>query len=231
MNQGTENRDQGSGIRDQGSGIEKQQKKKKTEPGRGFAMKVLYPILYWIFYVLMALYHWPTYRGRENLPEGPCVLCGNHSGFADPIWVFLAMRGKTLPWTMCKKSAIDKPVLGRFLMAFRAFPVDRDNVDMAAVKKSLSVLKQGEKLLIFPEGTRIKKGKKSEPKSGAVMLAQRAGVPVVPIYITPNRKPFQPIRVLIGKPYEPAFSSRRPSPEELEQRTAEMMAKVYDLGK
>ena len=206
-------------------------KKKKTEPGRGFAMKVLYPIFYWVFYVLMALYHWPKYRGRENLPEGPCVICGNHSGFADPIWVFLGMRGKTLPWTMCKKSAIDKPILGRILLAFRAFPVDRDNVDMAAVKKSLTVLKQGEKLLIFPEGTRIKKGKKSEPKSGAVMLAQRAGVPIVPVYITPNRKPFQPIKVIFGEAWEPAFASRRPTQEELEQRTAEMMEKVYALGK
>ena len=205
--------------------------KRKKEPGRGIAVKIFYPILFWIFWVVMALYHWPTYRGRKNLPEGPCVLCGNHSGFADPIWVFLAMRTRVPPWTMAKKSVMEKPLLGRWLAAFRAFPVDRDSVDIGAIKKSLSVLKQGEKLLIFPEGTRIKKGKKSEPKSGAVMLAQRAGVPIVPVYITPNRKPFQPIKIIIGEPYEPAFASRRPTPEELEQRTAEMMEKIYGMGK
>lgn len=205
-------------------------KTKKTEPGRGFAVKVFYPIFYWLFWLTLRFYHWPTFRGRENLPEGPCVLCGNHSGFADPIWVFLAMKTRVPPWTMAKKSIMDKPIFGRLLLAFRAFPVDRDNVDMAAVKKSLSVLKKGEKLLIFPEGTRIKKGKKSEPKSGAVLLAQRAGVPLVPVYITHKRKPFQPIKVIIGEPYTPVYTSRRPDNEELQRHTEELMAKIYQMG-
>ena len=104
------------------------------------------------------------------------------------------------------------------------------DVDVKAIKKSLSVLKGGERLLIFPEGTRVKKGKKSEPKSGAVLLAQRAGVPLVPVYITHNRKPFQPVKVVMGEAYKPAFPTRRPSNEELEQATAELMAKVYALG-
>ena len=223
MKQGTENRKQGTGI-------EKQQKK-KTEPGRGFAVKYIYPIFYFCFWAFLRLYPWPSFRGRENLPEGPCVICANHSGFADPLWVFLLMGTREPPWTMAKKSVMDKPLFGRFLMAFRAFPVDRDSVDLAAVKKSLSVLKNGEKLLTFPEGTRVKKGKKSEPKSGAVLLAQRAGVPLVPVYITHGRKPFQPIQVVMGEAYTPDYSSRRPDAAELEQHTAELMEKVRALGK
>ena len=222
------NRDRGN--REQGAGIEKQQKK-KTEPGRGFAVKYIYPIFYFCFWAFLRFYHWPSFRGRENLPEGPCVICANHSGFADPLWVFLLMGTREPPWTMAKKSVMDKPLFGRFLMAFRAFPVDRDNVDLAAVKKSLAVLKNGEKLLIFPEGTRVKKGKKSEPKSGAVLLAQRAGVPLVPVFITPDRKPFQPIRVVMGEAYTPDYSSRRPDAAELERHTAELMEKVRALGK
>ena len=205
--------------------------KPKKEPGRGFAVKYIYPILWWILRICLPLYHWPSFRGRENLPEGPCVICANHSGFADPLWVFLLMKTRMPPWTMARKSLFEKPVFGRFLAAFRAFPVDRDNADMAAVKKSLSVLKQGEKLLIFPEGTRVKKGKKSEPKSGAVLLAQRAGAPLVPVYITHGRKPFQPIRVVMGPAYTPAYSSRRPDAAELERHTAELMEKIYRLGK
>ena len=150
-------------------------KPKKKEPGRGFGAKYVYPILWWILRVCLAIYHWPSFIGRENLPAGPCVICANHSGFADPLWVFLHMGIKNLPWTMARKSLFEKPVFGPFLRTFRAFPVDRDHPDMAAVKKSLSVLKNGERLLIFPEGTRIKKGKKSEPKSGAVMLALSRG--------------------------------------------------------
>ena len=204
--------------------------KKKTEPGNGFAVKYIYPILWWICRIFLPLYHWPSFQGRENLPEGPCVICGNHSGFADPLWVFLLMKTRMPPWTMARKSLFEKPVFGRFLASMRAFPVDRDNVDIKAIKKSLSVLKNGEKLLIFPEGTRIKKGKVSQPKSGAVLLAQRAGVPLVPVYITHGRKPFQPIKVVMGEAYTPEYSSRRPDAEELERHTAELMKKVYALG-
>ena len=204
--------------------------KKKAEPGRGFAAKHLYRFARDLIGFFLCLYHWPTFRGRENLPEGPCVICGNHSGFADPVWVFLLMRTRLPPWTMAKKSVMEKPVLGRFLAAFRAFPVDRDNVDLPAIKKSLSVLKNGEKLLIFPEGTRVKNGKKSEPKSGAVMLAQRTGVPLVPVYITPGRKPFQPIKVIMGEAYTPDWSSSRADAAELEEKTAELMAKIYKMG-
>ena len=202
----------------------------KKEPGNGFAVRYIYPILHVLLWLVMRLYHWPRFKGRENLPEGPCVICANHAGFADPIWVFLLMGTRMPPWTMAKKSVMDKPVLGPFLAAFRAFPVDRDNVDVKAIKKSLTVLKNGEKLLIFPEGTRIKKGKVSQPKSGALLLANRAEVPIVPVYITHGRKPFQPIKVVMGEPWTPAYSSRRPDAAELETLTAELMAKVYALG-
>ena len=189
-----------------------------------------YRILYWIFRVSFFFYHPYKFIGRENLPEGAAVLCANHSGFADPLWVFMAMNTPLPPWTMAKKSVMDKPVFGRLLRYFGAFPVDREGADMGAVRKSLSVLKDDEKLLIFPEGTRIKKGKVSQPKSGTVMIANRAGAPLVPIYITHKRTPFCRVRVIIDKPYKPEFSSRRPNGEELQQAPDQLMAHIYALG-
>lgn len=208
----------------------KQAARRKKEPGRGFMVKYVYPLVYWTLWLVMRFYHWPSFQGREHLPEGPCVICANHSGFADPIWVFMLMGTRLPPWTMARKSLFEKPVFGPFLASFRAFPVDRDNVDLAAIKKSLSVLKDGDKLLIFPEGTRVKGKKKSEPKSGAVLLAQRAGVPLVPVYVTHNRKPFQPIKAVMGEPYTPAYTSRRPDTAELERHTEALMQKIYKLG-
>ena len=206
--------------------------KGKPEKGRGWVTRFFYPIIYCLLFVGLRLYHFPRFRGKENLPEGPCVICGNHSGFADPLWVSQLLGPKLLPWTMARKSLFEKSAFARnFLLTFRAFPVDRDNPDMAAIKKALSVLKGGEKLLIFPEGTRVKKGKKSEPKSGAVLLAQRADVPLVPVYITHGRKPFQPVKVIMGEAYKPAYTCRRPDADELERHTAELMEKVYALGK
>ncbi len=206
-------------------------KKEKPEPGRGFAVRIFYPLIYGFLWLVLRFYHWPTFRGRKNLPKGACIVCGNHSGFADPLWVFLGMRERVPPWTMAKNTLFEKkPWISKFLMAFRAFPVNRDAIDLKAIKKSLSVLKLGEKLLIFPEGTRVKHGKTVVPKSGAVLLAQRADVPIVPVFITPDRKPFQPIKIIFGEPWKPEFSSRRPDNAELDARTAELMGKIRALG-
>ncbi len=191
---------------------------------------VIYRICWWIIRIAFFFYHPSKLIGRENVPKGPCMLCANHSGFADPLWIFLLLNEDYPPWSMGRKSLFSKPLLRKLLPFLGSFPVDRDNPDLSAVKKSLAVLKEGHQLLIFPEGTRVKNGKKSEPKSGAVMLAQRAGVPIVPIYVTHGRKPFCRVRVVAGEAYTPEFSSRRPSGEELEQATKEMMEKIYALG-
>lgn len=190
---------------------------------------ILYRIIRWPILWIMSLYHRPKFIGRENMPKEACVICGNHSGLADPVWAVLAMKPHMVPWIMAKKSVMSKPVIKNILGAFGAFGVDRDNPDINAIKKSLKVLKDGEQLLIFPEGTRVKKGKTVEPKSGAVMLANRAGVPIVPIYITRNRKPFRKIKVVIGKPYTPAFESKKPTAEELQAATTDLMQKIYAM--
>ena len=192
---------------------------------------IWYRFFWWLFRICFFFYHPSKMIGREHIPEGPCMLCGNHSGFADPLWVFLLLNGDYPPWSMGRKSLFTKPVLRKLLPYFGSFPVDRDNADLAAVKKSLSVLKNGEKLLIFPEGTRVKKGKKSEPKYGAVLLALRAGVPIVPIYISPGRRPFSRVRVIAGEAYTPAYTSRRPDSAELERHTQELMSRIYALGR
>ncbi len=204
--------------------------KKKRESNRMLGRTFLYYLVYGPIWLAFMIYHPFRFYGRKNIPQGPAVWCCNHSGFADPIWVFLATRQRVLPWTMAKKSVMDTPVLGKFLALFGAFGVDRDNPDVAAVKKSLRVLKNGENLLIFPEGTRVKHGKQVAAKSGAVMLAHRAGVPLVPIYLTHNRRPFMPVKCVIGEPYTPEYSGKRVGAEELEQHTEELMRRIYALG-
>lgn len=187
-------------------------------------------VIYWPVLFFMSLLHFPRFSGRENLPQGGAMLCANHSGLADPIWVVLLMHDKQMPWFMAKKEVMDKPVIGRFLSWFGAFGVDREGADITAIKTSLGHLRDGDKLLVFPEGTRVKKGKQVTPKHGAVLLASRAGVPIVPIYITPNRKLFQPIRCIMGEPYFPQVPPRHASSEELAQATQELMQKIYSLG-
>jgi 1-acyl-sn-glycerol-3-phosphate acyltransferase len=80
-------------------------------------------------------------------------------------------------------------------------PVDRSINDITSIKTALGYLKNGERVLIFPEGTRAAKHDAGSAKSGAVKLAERAGVPVVPVFI-PRRKPFfRKRKIVFGEPY------------------------------
>ncbi len=85
--------------------------------------------------------------------------------------------------------------------------VRRGKSDVGAVKTALKALKGNEKLLIFPEGTRRRR-ENGDAKTGAAMLAIRTGVPIVPVYITPERSLFPRTKVVIGEPYYPLHGRR-----------------------
>ena len=190
-----------------------------------------YRFLRILFQIPMRLAH-PVIkvRGRENIPEGPVIMCANHSAFTDPFWVIIMGKLPCLPRTMMKKELMDVPVVRWWTQKLGGFPVDREGVDINAVKTALKTLKDGEKLVIFPEGTRIRKGKKSQPHNGPAMFASRTGVPIQPVFIsTHKQRIFSKVEVVYGKPYYPDFSSKRPSQEELNEITADMMHRCYSL--
>ena len=88
--------------------------------------------------------------------------------------------------TLCgwdKIQLIRVPVIGWLLGKAGIFGVDRGHADMHAAKTALRCLKEGHKLLIFPEGTRVEEGENVDAKAGAAMFATRTGVPIVPTYI------------------------------------------------
>ena len=128
-----------------------------------------------------------------------------------------------------KKELFQVPILKFFLKAFGAYPVSRGENDINAIRYSLKALKNDEKLIIFPEGTRVKPGMKSEPKSGSAMLALKAKVPIVPVYITPGRKAFRGCTLTFGDPYYPEVEGR-PTAMDYEQVTEEIMRRVHSLS-
>lgn len=120
-------------------------------------------------------------EGWDGLPEGPCLIAANHQSFLDP-----PLIGASLPFEIAfvaRKSLFHNPVFGGVIRACRAIPLDRDEADLAAVRRALATLAEGRKLLIFPEGTRSADGILLPAKAGAGLLALRSGVPVVPVRI------------------------------------------------
>ena len=193
--------------------------------------KRVYQILFVVVRAAMFFWH-PVFRvyGRENVPsEGALLICPNHSGLADPIWVIFAVRPKTMPRFMAKKEVMDVPVLGRFLTWLGGFGVDRSGADVRAVKNGLKCLRDGRQLMLFPEGTRVKAGKIVKAKGGAVLLSHRTNTPILPVYLSPRKGLFCPITCVIGAPVMPTFSTDRPREEEILSQAELIMQKTYQL--
>lgn len=191
-----------------------------------------YHVLRMLARVVMFFWH-PVFRvyGRENVPEeGPFLICPNHSGLADPIWVIFALKLASMPRFMAKKEVMEVPVLGRILRWLGGFGVDRSGGDVNAVKTALKCLKNGQSLMLFPEGTRVKNGKNVKAKGGAVLLSHKTGAQILPVFLSPRKYPFCPITCVIGSPCIPVFHTPKPCEDELLAEADRIMKEIYDLG-
>ena len=169
--------------------------------------------------------------GVEHLPaDKPVVLCVNHTNAVDPVVLAFALPRTYRLRIMAKKQLFSIPGLNWLIRKLGAFPVDRGNNDLGAVKISIGALREGYSLMIFPEGTRVKEGETVEPKSGAAMIAIRSGVEMIPVYISANKRLFRKTRIIIGAPYAPVYTGRKGTAEEYQQNIDEVMRRVYAMG-
>ena len=187
---------------------------------------------------LLYLIIWPIYNilrpvravGREHIPDGPAVICPNHSSNRDPFHVVYAFGWRYPMRAMAKIQLMRLPFVGWILGKAGVFGVDRDKTDVKAVKTALGVLKSGNKLLMFPEGTRVRGDEDVEAKVGAALFATRTGVPLLPVYIQRKKRRFRRNTVVIGEPYTPEYEGRKPSNEELQAMARDLMGRVKALG-
>lgn len=193
---------------------------------RNKVYSVIYPLI-WIF---MRLFHPWRAEGVDNIPEGQAVICGNHTTLGDPLYVVCAMGGRRQTHVMAKAEVMKWPVIGFLLKKAGIIGVNRGKSDMAAAKECLRVLKNGEKLLMFPEGTRVKDGETSEARTGAAMFATRTGTPLVPVYISPQKRRFRKTTVVFGQPYHPEFEGRKPSADDYQRIADDLLARIRGLG-
>ncbi len=163
--------------------------------------------------------------GQGNIPKGGAVICSNHAHNSDPFYIVYSFQRQDKIWIMAKEEIRHYPVVGKLLdwLGFVIW-VKRGKSDVGAVKSALKALKGQEKLLIFPEGTRH--AEIGEGKTGAAMMAIRTGVPILPVYIDPERKAFRRTRVYIGEPYLPFPEKRRANAEDYEVVTEEIMNRI-----
>ena len=146
----------------------------------------------WIYLIsinILRLMYWTKAIGRENIPQGGCLICPNHTANADSISLVLALGIHCEYAAMAKAELFKNPVVGGYLRAVQAFPVNRGGNDLGAIRLGTRCIKEGKKLLLYPEGTRMKDGKLGAAKPGAGMFSLRTGAPIVPF-----GEPFYPER-------------------------------------
>ena len=107
-------------------------------------------------FVALAFHIYFGYKviGRENIPEGGCVVCPNHVQLSDPPFAAIAL-GHGIPLRlMAKKELFKNKAFAWLIAALGAFPIDREGADITAIKTALGCVREGQKLIIFPQGTR-----------------------------------------------------------------------------
>ncbi len=149
------------------------------------------PLIYWTLRALLVpaflIYLRMQRIGREHLPkDGPLLLASNHRSFLDPFVIGTLVRRPV--YYFAKRELFEKRWQAWILNALGAFPVDRGAGDRAAMSTALEILRRGDCVVVFPEGTRIRKGSLGTPRRGIGRLALEAGVPVVPIAVDRHRK-------------------------------------------
>lgn len=120
--------------------------------------------------------------GRENVPlQGGVLLLCNHQSFLDPVLATYGLNREC--HYMARDSLFRNKYFRRLIESLNAFPIRRGAADLAAIRESIRRLKGGGLLTAFPEGTRTPDGCVQAMHAGAVLIARRAGVPIVPTLI------------------------------------------------
>jgi len=150
-------------------------------------MNLIFWLGWFISKTIAVLFFRVKIMGRENIPKtGPFILASNHVSFYDPPLV--GSSSPRLVHFMAKKELFKNPFFGWLITQTNAHPINRRGFDRKAIETTENILKKGQGLTIFPEGTRARSGDFLPPHPGVGMLARKNIVPVVPVYVNgPNR--------------------------------------------
>lgn len=186
-------------------------------------------IIKFVLKLLVIIVYRPQIIGKENIPKDTAaIICPNHVHALDSA-VIVTMNKRKIN-VLAKESLFKNGFVKWLADIFGIYPVKLKSKSMESVKISLKLLKNKELLMIFPEGTRNGLAKGKKPKDGAVKLAIKANVPIIPVGIIGSFKAFKKVKVKIGEPiYYSEYKEEANNKELLDELTEKLMDKVVKL--
>jgi cytidylate kinase len=165
--------------------------------------------------------------GVERVPERNCLFIANHASMWDPAFL-IAPLNRVIRY-MGKAELAQNRYVKNMADAIGFFPVRRGAGDRVALHIGEEVLRRGDSLGVFPEGTRVYEGRLARPRQGAARLALVTGVPIVPVAIYGNRwsESLFKVTVAFGRPH--TFEGMRATPDNIRRATTEVWADVQEL--
>lgn len=199
---------------------------------------------YWFFYSLAKMLARGFYNYRvvgdptQLHREGGVLIVSNHESFFDPPIVGIAFDREL--HFLARKSLFNNPVAGRLYRELNSIPVDQERPDMTSLKTVIRTLKQGGKVLVFPEGSRTLDGDMLPGEPGVGLIVAKAGVPVLPVRIFGTRKALprggslpQPadVTLVIGQlwDYDPTAYGDAEGKDLYKRISQDLMAKIAEL--
>ena len=175
---------------------------------------------------------WPSkVTGEENIPdEGGFILCANHVHMRDPL--FLAVRLPKRHFTFLAKAELFKNPLLRLVIGEKglgAIPLSRGHSDLGAIREALKTIANGHGLGIFPQGTRSRDNSPMPMLTGTALIAIRARVPVLPVYIDAPYRRFHRVDVRVGRPIDLSDLDHRFDSAAMEEVTHRIERAVWAL--
>lgn len=169
--------------------------------------------------------------GLENVPtEGGMIMCANHIHWNDCL--FLAARIPVRRFIYLAKAEVFSNKLFKLVLGEKglgAIPINRGQADLAAIRAALKVVADGNALGIFPQGTRSRDNTPTPMLNGVSMIAMRANVPIIPVYIDGPYRLFRRADVRIGKPIDISDLGRKFDAETLSEVTRRIETAIWGM--
>ncbi|KXB67781.1 Acyltransferase [Parvimonas sp. KA00067] len=186
----------------------------------------MYRFLVAIVSVLVKIIYRVKVNGIENFKDDkPIIISANHTHIFDP--VILAMLTKRQIFFLSKKEIFEKKLSAKFFTKLGVIPIDRENTDLKAIKSCFRVIRNGDLLGIFPEGTRVKTIDINNMKKGVALIALKNKVNILPIHIEASYKIFSKITVDVYPMIETNNFENMEDSEAIDKLTEELFYKIY----